>query len=107
MTKYYINLGTEHDRIELRPNDVDIMNYDNNSGYAVYGIAFCDNGEVFREMYFKSQEDRDEFADLNDIDIVNDEWLYDVGTFSITCDNGGWSEDIPCRCDVLMGYCEA
>lgn len=103
MTKYYIQLSddnNEYDRIDLSEAQLD------NNSYNVYAIALCENGEVLREMYFAEKSIRDDYAKENGIDIVNDDWIYDAGTFSITCDHDTWFEYIPCKVDILMGYTE-
>lgn len=108
MSEFYIELSeSPADRLYLKPSQVDLTCYDNNRGYEVFALAFCDGGEVFLEMDFPSKEARDDYAEANGIDIVNEEWHYDVCSWEITRDNGTWYETFPCRCDVLVGYCNA
>lgn len=107
MTAYYIELSnSDHDRINLKSSQVDPMCYDNNEGYEVWAIAICDdNGQVAQELDFASRDDRDQFIEDNGFVVGNEEWLYDVESWFITADNGSWTEEIPCKCDVNVAYC--
>lgn len=107
MSEYYIALSdSEHDRIHLDSPQVDVVNYDNNRGFDVYAVAICDeNGQVAREYDFPTREARDEFARENGLEPVNTEWICDLDTWSITVDNGSWTEEIPCKCDLNVAYC--
>lgn len=104
MTAYYIKLGA-YDRIDLKSSQVDPMCYDNNEGYGVWAVSMRDpDGNEVRE-YFASREARDQFIEDERLVTRDFEVIYDVDTWYITADNGDWTEEIPCKCDVNVAYC--
>ena len=67
----------------------------------LYAIAYCDDqGNVEEEIWFASLESRNCFAESNDIDIVNDELIYDVGMYAYDSDRESYVVHTP----VLFGY---